>query len=157
MSSAARAGVGFPHETLNEIALRECLPMTRLRLWLLRLFLVAVWFLVYAILPAPFDSWLRTIMIVAFGIWLYNRVCGRIKLPPLMVKFERTERITLTHILLALILIVMFANHAELAKLNDNTIDVQSALVNLQNSVSDDADDIKSNLDDVKSAIEATQ
>jgi len=130
---------------------------SRRRLWLWRLFLVAVWFVVYSILQEPLDTWLVILTVLALGIWLYNRVCGRMKLPSLKVKFERVERITLTHILLALLLLVMFANHSELVKINTNTAEVRDGLTDVENGASDNAEDIKSSLDDVKNAIEETQ
>jgi thiol:disulfide interchange protein len=131
--------------------------MTPLRLWLWRLFLVAVWLVVYSILPNPLDTWLGIMTLIAFGIWLYNRASGRMKLPPLKVKFERVETITLTHILLALLLLVMLANRSELVNLKKATIDVQDSITDLQNSASENTDEIKSSLDDVTNAIHASQ
>lgn len=131
--------------------------MTPRRLWLWRLFLVAVLLVVYSILPDPLDTWFGIMTLLPFGIWLYNRASVRMKLPPLRVKFERVETITLTHILLALLLLVMLANNSELISLKKATIDVQDSVTDLQNSASENTDEIKSSLDDLKDAIQASQ
>jgi len=131
--------------------------MTPLRLWLWRLFLVAIWLVVYFILPNPLDTWLGIMTLLASGIWLYNRASGRMKLPPLKVKFERVETITLTHILLALLLIVLLANRSELVNLKKATVDVQDSVTDLQNSASENTEEIKSSLDDLKDAIQASR
>jgi thiol:disulfide interchange protein len=130
--------------------------LTTVRLWLWRLFLVAVWLVVYWILSEPWDTWLAIATFLAFGIWLYNRVSGRMKLPPLKVRFEGVKTITLTHILLALLLLVMLANHSELVDLKKATVDVQDSVIDLQNSATENSDDIKSSLDDLKDAIQAS-
>jgi thiol:disulfide interchange protein len=135
----------------------DVIALTPVRLWLRRLFLVAVWFVVYWILSDPWDTWLGIATALAFGIWLYNRVSGRMKLPPVKVKFERVETITLNHILLALLLLVMLANHSELVDLKKATIDVQDSVTDLQNSATENTDAIKSSLDDVTTAIQASQ
>ena len=121
------------------------------------MFLVAIWFVAYWILSDPWDTWLGIATVLAFGIWLYNRVSGRMKLPPVKVKFERVETITLTHFLLALLLLVMLANHSELVDLKKATVDVQDSVTDLQNSATDNTDEIKSSLDDLKEAIQASQ
>jgi thiol:disulfide interchange protein len=131
--------------------------LTPVRLWLRRLFLVAVWFVVYWLLSDPWDTWLGIATVLAFGIWLYNRVSGHMKLPTVKVKFQRVETITLTHILLALLLLVMLANHSELVDLKKATIDVQDSVTDLQNNATENTDEIKSSLDDLKDAIEASQ
>jgi thiol:disulfide interchange protein len=139
----------------GEDILRERSSRTPLRRWLWRLLFLAVWIGAYSALPDPLDAWLGIATLLAFGVWLYTRVSDRLKLPPL--KFEKSETITLTHILLALLLVVMLANHVELVNLKKATMDVQSSLTDLQNSGSDNTEEIKSSLDDVKNAIEASQ
>ena len=129
--------------------------MATFRLWLWRLFLVAIWSIIYAILPEPVNAWFGILTGILVALWLYNRASGRFNLPPLRVKFEKAETLTLTHVLMALILIVMVANLSELAKLRKATIDVQDSVTDLQNSASNNTDEIKSGLDDVTSAIEA--
>jgi hypothetical protein len=119
--------------------------------------LVVVWLVVYWILPDPLGTWLGIMTFLAFGIWLYNRVSGRMKLPPLRMKVEKVETITLTHILLALLLLVMLANHGELTNVKKATNDVQDSVTDLQNSASDNTDEIKSSLDDVTNAIHQSQ
>lgn len=100
------------------------------------------------------DTWFVIMTVLALGIWLYNRASGRMKLTPLTVKFEKVETITLTHVFLVLLLLVMFANHSELVRLNTNTIEVQDRVIDLQNSVTNNSDEIKSSLDDMKRAID---
>jgi len=131
--------------------------MATFRSWLWRIFLVGLWVVVYWVLPEPFDTYLAILTGLSVAIWLYNRLSGRFRLPPLKIKFERLETVTPTHILLALILLVMLANHAELVHVRKATVDVQDSVTDLQNADSDNTDAITSSLDDVKTAIEANQ
>jgi hypothetical protein len=116
---------------------------------------MVAWFALYAVLPNPFDELLMIGTALAVSIWLYNRVCGRIGLHPVNLTVERVERITLTHDLLGLILVVMTVGYSELVKLNTNTEDVHGAVTDAHESASSDADEIRSALDDLKDAIES--
>jgi hypothetical protein len=131
--------------------------MTTLRLWLWRLFLVAIWVGVYSILPEPLDTWFGILTGVVFALWLYNRASVRFNFPPLPAKFERVETITLTHVLMGFILLVMIASFSELKSIKNETSDVETSITNLQNRASDNTDEIKDKLDDVRSAVEANQ
>jgi hypothetical protein len=131
--------------------------MATFRLWLLRLFLVAVWVGVYSILPEPLDTWLGILTGIIFALWLYNRASVRFSWSPFPVKFEKVEAITLTHVLMGLILLVMIASFLELRSIKNETSDVQNSITNLKNDASNNTDEIKSKLDDVTSAIEANQ
>ncbi len=94
-------------------------------------------------------------IIAAFVAWLYKRVANRLGLPALRLEEART--ITPTQILLALLLVVMLANHLERADLKKAIVNVDSSIVDLHNSGIDNTDEIKSSLDDVKNAVEAMQ
>jgi len=131
--------------------------MATFRSWLWRIFLVGLWIVMYWVLPEPFDTYLALLTGLSVAIWLYNRLSGRFTLPPLKIKFERLEAVTPTHILLALILLVMLANHTELGHVRKTIVDVQDSVTDLQNAASDNTDAITSSLDDVKTAIEANQ
>ena len=131
--------------------------MATLRLWLWRLFLVAVWIVVYWILPEPLDKWFGIMTSLALGIWLYNRAAARFNQPPFPFKLERVETFTLTHVLLGFILLVMIASFSALVSVKYETSDIHNSITNLHNDTSSDADEIKSKLDDVTSAVEANR
>lgn len=123
----------------------------------MRLFLAAIWVGIYSILPKPLDDWFGIATGVVLAIWVYNRATIRFNLHPFPVKFERVETLTLTHVLMGLILLVMIASFSELASIKNGTSDVQTSITNLQNSASENTDEIKSSLSDVESAVEANQ
>lgn len=131
--------------------------METLRLWLWRLCLAAILVGIYSILPKPLDNWFGIATGAVLAIRVYNRATIRFNLHPFPVKFERVETITLTHMLMGLILLVMIARFSELASIKNGTSDVQTSITNLQNSASDNTDEIKSSLSDVESAVQANQ
>ena len=150
LTDSERSGIRL---TETELVSTAEMPSRRRR-WLGPLLAVAVWFVFWAILEKPFDQWLLIATALTLVAWLYNRVCGRVGLPRVNLKFERVDRITLTHLLLAMLLLVMVATYSELVKLNEGTEDVRNAVIEAHDGTSSDADEIRSSLDDVKVAIE---
>ena len=131
--------------------------MGTLRRWLWRLFFVAIWLVIYSILPEPLDNWFGVLTGLVIVLWLYKLATPRFNLRPIPVKFERVETITLTHVLMGFILLVMIASFKELVSIKYGTDDVQNSVTNFQHDASSDADEIKSKIDDVTSAVEANQ
>ena len=127
------------------------------RLWSWRMLVLAVWVSIYTFLPDPFDTCLLIVTLIPLFIWAWNRASRRMKLPSFPVKFERVETITLTHVLLLLLLLVMVVNHSELVNLKKATVRVEDSVIDLQNSASENKDEINSSLDDLKNAIEASR